>query len=89
MRQGQGTVIIASLSLCVEGGSGRYANPCHRYRYKHGSARPYLYPYPCDTHHVTHVGYLYLWYSLFVTTCALIEAVNIAEYSSIWSEPIN
>ena len=47
-----------------EGRSGRYANPCHGYRYEHRSARTYPYPYPRDTCHVTHVGYPYPWYSL-------------------------
>ena len=47
-----------------EGGRGRYENPCRGYRYECGSARPYPYPYLRDTHHMTHAGYPYPWYTL-------------------------
>ena len=47
-----------------EGGRGRYENPCRGYGYEHGLARPYLYPYPRDTHHMTCAGYPYPWYTL-------------------------
>ena len=47
-----------------EGGRGRYENLCRRYGYEHRLARPYLYPYLHNTHHMTRVGYPYLWYTL-------------------------
>ena len=47
-----------------EGGRGGYENPCRGYGYERGSARPYLYPYPRDTRHMTRAGYPYPWYTL-------------------------
>ena len=47
-----------------EGGRGGYENLCCRYGYERRLARLYLYLYPCDTCHMTHVGYPYPWYTL-------------------------
>ena len=54
-----------------EEGRGRYENPCRGYGYECRSARPYPYPYLCNTHHMTCTGYPYPWYTL--TTSDLLQ----------------